>query len=388
MSGQEFLIFCFIFVCVIGTFAATWLAQWLRERKRRREIILDCIANNSDLLVLIYLPKRKRVEFVSDSVSWLFGIDKKQVYRDVWHLFDAMSLSRGDDIVRNFCEGKVMLSDQMEYAIGNHHDGSRRWIMLRTAPCGNGREVLTVSDVTAEHELIRVFCMLLKEVREGRESEQMLLSFVGDHIEHRINEMSEAYQEVLDMIQDVVVTEGESGKVDEDAAFHMEQLMKEIGDSYSKKAGNRGQQFEVRCRITHNWVTGDREKLKKVIQNLLENAIVYTPDYGKITLQVEEEETDRNVGKLREVGFTIVVEDNGIGIPEEFLPKLFQPFERADDPRVRKVGGRGLGLVLVTNIVEWMNGSIQVESQVEQGSRFIVKLNFVISDVEQASHQN
>lgn len=386
MSGQEFMIWICVFVCVIGTFVVTWLVQRMRERKKRREIILDCIANNSDLLVLIYMPKKKCVEFVSDSVSWLFGIDKKRVYQDVGHLFDAMSLSREDDIVQNFYQGNIKLSDQMEYTIGNYHDGRRRWIMVRTAPCGNGREVLTVSDVTAEHELIRVFCMLLKEVKEGRESEQMLLSYVGDHIQHRVHEMSKFYQEFMDMIHGVVVTDGHSDN--KDAVFHMEQLIKDISDSYRKMAGSRGQQFEMKCRTTHNWVTGDQEKLKKVIQNLLENAIVYTPDGGKITLEVEEEEPVRNVGKSREVGFTIVVEDTGIGIPEEFIPKLFQPFERADDPRVRKVGGRGLGLVLVTNIVDWMDGSIQVESQMEQGSRFIVKLNFALSDVEQASLQN
>ena len=72
MSGQEFVIFSCVFVCVIGAFAAAWLAQCIGERRKRRGILLDCVANNSDLLVLIYVSKRKHVEFVSDSVSWLF----------------------------------------------------------------------------------------------------------------------------------------------------------------------------------------------------------------------------------------------------------------------------------------------------------------------------
>lgn len=388
MREINFFIWILVFACVIGTLATVYMVYRMRKRgDERRRRILDCIANNSDLAVLIYFPKKKRVEFVSDSVSWLFGINKEQVYQDARCLFKPLRLSGEDDIVKDFFEGSIQLSNQMEYTAENYRDGSKRWFMVRTAPCGNGRVILTVADVTVEHKLVETLRILLQESKEGNQAKPELLSYVGEQIQSRMQEMTTVYQQFLDLVNGVVVTDDSPGVVGMNAAFDIRQLMQEMADSFRQKVEHKGQTFELNCSIIHNHVFGDRDKLKKVIQNLLENAVIYTPHGGKVTLSIEEENAVKKTENRMVAGFTIVVEDTGIGISEEFIPKLFQPFERADDPRVKEVGGRGLGLVLVTNIIDWMNGSIYVESKMEHGSRFIVNLDFAIPDVERAVHQ-
>lgn len=388
MREMNILIWFFIFACVAGTLATVYMVYQMRKNgDERRKRILDCIANNSDLAVLIYFPKKNRVEFVSDSVSWLFGINKEQVCKDVRCLFRALHLSEEDEIVRNFCEGAIQLSNQREYTTENYRNGSQRWFMLRTAPCGNDREILTVADVTVEHKLVDTLRMLLQETKEGRQVKPEQISYVGEQIQNRMQEMTSVYQQFLDLVNGVVVTDAAPGLSDMQAVFDIKQLMEEMAVSFSQKVADKEQIFELDCSVMHNHVLGDREKLKKVVQNLLDNAVIYTPRGGRVTLSVREERLIQKTEKRMVAGFTIIVEDTGIGISEEFIPKLFQPFERADDPRVKEVRGRGLGLVLVTNIVDWMDGSIYVESKMEHGSRFIVNLDFAIADAERAVHR-
>lgn len=117
----------------------------------------------------------------------------------------------------------------------------------------------------------------------------------------------------------------------------------------------------------------DRDKIGQVITNLLSNAVKYTDSGGRIEIKAWVSE-----GVL-----TIIVEDNGIGIPEEDLPFIFERFYRVDKARARATGGSGLGLFIVKQIVELHRGSIDVESSVGKGTRFTVRIpcDIVISGV-------
>ncbi|MFG6148298.1 two-component system histidine kinase PnpS [Halobacillus sp. B23F22_1] len=111
-------------------------------------------------------------------------------------------------------------------------------------------------------------------------------------------------------------------------------------------------------------VEGDSSRLKQVFINLMSNAINYTGENGKVSLDFQE--YDDYV--------VISIEDNGVGIPEEEIPRIFERFYRVDKARSRNSGGTGLGLAIVKHIVEAHDGSIQVESEVGKGTRFHVKL--------------
>jgi two-component system phosphate regulon sensor histidine kinase PhoR len=107
-------------------------------------------------------------------------------------------------------------------------------------------------------------------------------------------------------------------------------------------------------------VKADRSRLDQVLINLLDNAVKYSPQGGKVTVQAAEE------GEMVRVS----VQDTGIGIPAKDLPRLFERFYRVDEARSRDKGGTGLGLSIVKHIVQAHGGSVQVESAPGKGSTF------------------
>jgi heavy metal sensor kinase len=125
------------------------------------------------------------------------------------------------------------------------------------------------------------------------------------------------------------------------------------------------------------WVEGDRSRLKQVVVNLLDNAIKYTPPGGSVTLTVSASQ-DKAVFE---------VADNGISIPPEALPHVFERFFRVDKARSRELGGAGLGLSIVKSICAFHHGQVEVHSLVGQGSRFRVELPRVAPPADSAEQR-
>jgi signal transduction histidine kinase len=119
------------------------------------------------------------------------------------------------------------------------------------------------------------------------------------------------------------------------------------------------------------WVAGDRARIKQVVVNLLDNAIKYTPQGGAVALTVGAKD-DKAV---------LEVADNGIGIPAEALPRVFDRFFRVDQARSREQGGAGLGLSIVKSICTAHQGRVEANSAPGQGSRFRVELPLVSAPV-------
>lgn len=128
-------------------------------------------------------------------------------------------------------------------------------------------------------------------------------------------------------------------------------------------------QFEIE-NLEHEYVYGDTMKLKRVLINLLDNAVKYTPDGGRIRFRLSEENSSESgVG-----AYKFVIEDNGIGMAADYVPHIFEPFRRADDTRITNVEGTGLGMCITANLVRLMGGTISVESELGRGTKFTIVL--------------
>lgn len=119
-------------------------------------------------------------------------------------------------------------------------------------------------------------------------------------------------------------------------------------------------------------VEGDEERLVQVFINLLENAVKYTPDQGRISMTIRQAAQNRTASPRPMI--EVVVADSGIGIPEADRPRVFERFYRVDKARSRELGGTGLGLAIVKHIVEAHSGHVWVEGNAPRGSRFVVHL--------------
>ncbi len=139
-------------------------------------------------------------------------------------------------------------------------------------------------------------------------------------------------------------------------------LKKSVENAYramEMEARRRGQKLTMSMDASLSTFYGDRERIEQVFVNLLSNAVKYTPDNGKIEFSAEK--TENNFVK-------ITVKDNGIGIPEKDIPRLFERFYRVDKARSREMGGTGLGLAIAKEIVEHYGGEIKLESEYKKGT--------------------
>ena len=181
----------------------------------------------------------------------------------------------------------------------------------------------------------------------------------GDHLLELINA-------VLDM------SKIESGSVClVENPFSLSGMMEEVAQIIQTDIGQKGQHLFVRLEgLVHDAVHGDMVRVKEILLNLLSNAVKYTPENGTIKVSLEEKLSSRSgVGC-----FEFIVEDDGIGMTQAFQEKMFTPFERAEDERVSQTQGTGLGLPITLNLVQMMNGTIQVESHLNKGTRFVVTI--------------
>lgn len=142
--------------------------------------------------------------------------------------------------------------------------------------------------------------------------------------------------------------------------------------------------YSYHLEIKHHHIICDKTKLREIVLNILSNAIKYTPEGGNIELLIQEISFENN-----KVKYHFIIIDNGIGMKEDFLPHIFEEFAREKTSTESKVPGVGLGLPIVKSLIDMMNGTIQVESKLNKGTKFTVELSFLTSlQVENVNERN
>ena len=155
--------------------------------------------------------------------------------------------------------------------------------------------------------------------------------------------------------------------------MNLPQQVSQLDSIIRQQAGQRRQTFTVNTHLQHENVLADPNRLNQVLMNILSNAVKYTPNGGHIRLEVEELPRNEHFARYR-----FVVQDDGIGMSEEFQKTLFEPFTREEKSGTNKVQGTGLGMAITKSIVDLMGGTIHVESTPGKGTRFEVVLEFPI----------
>jgi two-component system phosphate regulon sensor histidine kinase PhoR len=198
---------------------------------------------------------------------------------------------------------------------------------------------------------------------------ETLLSGAIDDPERRVRFLEKIDRNALrlaNLVQDILslakieATEGAF----KPAPIDLVQVVGSVVARHEDQVAQKSLKLRVQAPPTPLVVMGDREAMTQVCDNLVSNAVKYTPEGGRITVTLFGRAP---WGKLE-------VEDTGIGIPEEHLPRIFERFYRVDKARSRDLGGTGLGLSIVKHLVHAMSGEVGVESRVGLGSKFTIKL--------------
>ena len=192
-------------------------------------------------------------------------------------------------------------------------------------------------------------------------------------------------QHLLSIINDILdMSRIESGRMTvNNEEFSFAKLLSQVNTMISGQCREKG--LEYVCRVNGSvgdYYIGDDMKLREVLINILGNAVKFTPSGGTVTFIVESTARFNGKSTLR-----FIISDTGIGMSQEYLPKLFDAFSQEDSSRTSRFGSTGLGMAITRSLVELMNGTISVESEKHKGTTFTVMVTLIDSDRKSAGEE-
>lgn len=195
--------------------------------------------------------------------------------------------------------------------------------------------------------------------------------------QHKIEQSGKLLLSIINNVLDM--SRIESGKmVVEERAEQIGLVVEEIENVFESSAQEKNIVFTTSVDVDHTHVLWDGFKVREILMNLVGNAFKYTPEGGHITIDVKELNCTRS-GYVR---IQTQVKDTGVGMSEDYLPTLFDSFSREYNTTIGKVSGTGLGMAIVKNLVDMMDGDICVKSKRGEGTCFTVTFEHRIADEE------
>ena len=396
---------------IVGMLAVTVLLlvvqsnrQKLRKKDQQllaREELFSSLSRNVDDVFLMIDTGTGKVEYISPNVRRILGISTEAVQEDFHVLCSAGGYH---------CRSR--LDDLMQMEPGTQQEWNREFIHQETGEPryihvtgfindaqGAKKCIVDLSDRTGEHQTMLAVEAALEVAEKASKAKTDFLSNMSHDIRTPMNaiigittlmknelhepeklaehlgKLETSGQLLLGIINNILdMSRIESGKTTLNVEkMNLPQQISQLDNIIRQQAGQRSQTFTVSTNLQHENVLADPNRLNQVLMNILSNAVKYTPTGGHIRLEVEELPRNEHYARYR-----FVVQDNGIGMSEEFQKHIFEPFERECTSTVSKVQGTGLGMAITKSIVDLMGGSISVESATGKGTRFEVVLEFPI----------
>ena len=396
---------------IVGILAVTILLlvvqnnrQKLRKKDQQllaREELFSNLSRNVDDVFLMIDTETSKVEYVSPNVQRILGISPEAVQED-FHVLCAAGgyncRSRLDDLMQ------MERGTQQEWNRGFIHQetGESRYIHVTgfiNDVQGAKKCIVDLSDRTGEHQTTLAVEAALEVAEKASKAKTDFLSNMSHDIRTPMNAIigittlmkNELHQPeklaehlakletsgrlLLGIINDILdMSRIESGKTTLNVEkMNLPQQVSQLDSIIRQQAGQRRQIFTINTLVQHENVLADPNRLNQVLLNILSNAVKYTPTGGHIRLEVEELTHTEHYAKYR-----FVVQDDGIGMSEDYQKTLFDPFTREERSGTNKVQGTGLGMAITKSVIDLMGGSISVESATGKGTRFEVVLEFPI----------
>lgn len=215
---------------------------------------------------------------------------------------------------------------------------------------------------------------------------QLKVSSSNKEVKKYLNQIEISSHYLLSILNDVLdMSSIENGKIRlKEADFCLDDLLKNIGAIIeSQVITSRLTYAQEVLNLEHKQFIGDSVRLNQILINLLNNAVKYTPEGGHISFTISELPSDLPEKEhKKQTLLQFVIKDTGIGMSEEFMKKMYSPFEQATTDFARKQAGNGLGLSIVNNLVQLMGGTIDAQSESNKGTIFTITIPFSLPDKE------
>ena len=391
-----------------------------REKLQERITLVGAISNAYPVIISMNLTK-DTLSFVYVKQGLMLGIGSQTSYSRLYEdMFPTIHPDNLEEFKRRFEPGKlydtlgretdeVFLEARQKLTDGNYH-----WTLT---------QIISVDNPYSEDKLAILISRRIDEQRYEEEQQRQALQSALDsanaaneaksqflsnmshdirtpmnaivgmtaiataHLDERervmecLEKITLSSKHLLSLINDVLdMSKIESGKFSlRNEPFNLAELIADVTALVKPQADAKQLHLNVQLTaVKDEKIIGDSLRVRQICINVLSNAVKYTPEGGSIDVRVRQEPSMRRGYQ----NYIFRCEDTGIGMDEEFLQKLFQPFERSADSADSKAVGTGLGMAIARNIVELMNGDIQVESKPGEGSVFTVTLPFKMQEIQ------
>ena len=403
-------------VFCIAAFLISLIIQKNRTNLRRkdteiryRDELFQKLSMNVDDVFLMLDAKTYQADYVSPNAEKLLGITAEQIRKDI-RVLEKLHPAEHEDPEKNYL-GAIRVHEQREWDLEYVHlkTGERRWfhnIAMGSEVNGKKKYILVMSDRTSDWKMNQALSEAVRAAETANRAKSTFLSNMSHDIRTPMNaiigfttlavsniddkkkvrdylgKILSSSNHLLSLINDILdMSRIESGKI------HLEETEVSLSDVlHDLKTIISGQihakQLELymdAMDVTNEDVYCDKTRLNQVLLNLLSNAVKFTPAGGTVSVRIRQCPGTKKGSELYEIR----VKDNGIGMSQEVVQKIFSPFERERTSTVSRTQGTGLGMAITKNIVDMMGGTIEVQTEQGKGTEFIVRLPFRI----QSEHQ-
>ena len=400
-----------VVVFCIAAFLISFIIQKGRTNLRKkdteilyRDELFQKLSMNVDDVFLMLDAKTYQADYVSPNAEKLLGITAEQIRKDICVL-GKLDSENSRDAEKNYLE-EIQVHEQKEWDFEYIHlkTGEKRWfhnIAMCSEVNGKKKYILVMSDRTDDWKMNQALSEAVRAAETANKAKSTFLSNMSHDIRTPMNaiigfttlavsniddqkrvrdylgKILSSSNHLLSLINDILdMSRIESGKI------HLEETEVSLSDVlHDLKTIISGQihakQLELymdAMDVTNENVYCDKTRLNQVLLNLLSNAVKFTPAGGTVSVRLKQLPGTAKGSALCEIR----VKDNGIGMSQEFVKKIFSPFERERTSTVSRTQGTGLGMAITKNIVDMMGGTIEVQTAQGKGTESIVRLPFRI----------
>ena len=369
-----------------------------------RDELFQKLSMNVDDVFLMLDAKTYHADYVSPNVENLLGITVEQIRKDI-SILGKLHMAEQGEPEKNYLE-EIQVNEQREWDFEYVHlkTGEKRRfhnIAMGSEVNGKKKYILVMSDRTADWKMNQALSEAVRAAETANRAKSAFLSNMSHDIRTPMNaiigfttlavsniddkkrvrdylgKIISSSNHLLSLINDILdMSRIESGKI------HLEETQVSLADVlHDLKTIISGQIYAKQLDlymdamdVTNEDVYCDKTRLNQVLLNLLSNAVKFTPAGGTVSVRLKQFPVAVKGSGLYEIR----VKDNGIGMSQEFVKKLFSPFERERTSTVSRTQGTGLGMAITKNIVDMMGGTIEVQTEQDKGTEFIVRLPFRI----------
>ena len=396
-------------VLCIAAFFISLIIQKNRKNLRRKDVeiryrdeLFQKLSMNVDDVFLMLDAQTYQTDYVSPNAEKLLGITVEQIRKDI-RVLRKLHPADSEDSQKNHLK-EIPVHEQQEWDCEFIHrkTGERRWfhnIAMGSEVNGEKKYILVMSDRTSDRKMNQALSEAVHAAETANRAKSIFLSNMSHDIRTPMNaiigfttlaasniddkkrvqdylgKILSSSKHLLSLINDILdMSRIESGKIHlEETEVCLSDVLHDLKTIISGQI--HAKQLELymdAMDVTNEDVYCDKLRLNQILLNLLSNAVKFTPAGGTVSVRFRQYPGKAKGSELYEFR----VKDNGIGMSQEFVQKIFSPFERERTSTVSRTQGTGLGMAITKNIVDMMGGTIEVQTEQDKGTEFIVRLPF------------